>query len=86
MPRPRKIKSKKEASIPAVVDVDKVDQKKQLSHPEINQDWNNLKRELQKLIAEFPALPLRITPREYGEYYYPKQAEWLQKLKKLVGA
>ena len=86
MPKPKKIKGKKEASTPAVVDIDKVDQKKQLSHPEVNQEWNRLKKELKKLIDEFPELPLRITPREYGEYYYPKQAEWLRKLKKLVGA
>ena len=79
MPRPKRIKSKKESFVQAI-------QKEQLVHPEVNQEWNRLKEELKKLIDEFPVLPLRITPREYGEYYYPKQAEWLQKLKKLVGA
>ena len=77
MPRPKRIKSKKElASLTT----------KELPHPEVNQEWNRLKEKLKKLIDEFPELPLRITPREYGEYYYPKQAEWLRKLKKLVGA
>jgi len=79
MPRPKRIKSKKESVVQAI-------QKEQLVHPEVNQEWNRLKKELKKLIDEFPELPLRITPREYGEYYYPKQAEWLRKLKKLVGA
>ena len=79
MPRPKRIKSKKESVVQAI-------QKEQLVHPEVNQEWNRLKEELKKLIDEFPELPLRITPREYGEYYYPKQAEWLRKLKKLVGA
>ena len=79
MPRPKRIKSKKEPFAQAI-------QKEQLVHPEVNQEWNRLKEELKKLIDEFPELPLRITPREYGEYYYPKQAEWLRKLKKLVGA
>ena len=79
MPRPKIIKSKKESFAQAI-------QKEKLVHPEVNQEWNTLKEELKKLIDEFPELPLRITPREYGEYYYPKQAEWLRKLKKLVGA
>ena len=79
MPRPKRIKSKKESVAQAI-------QKEKLVHPEVNQEWNKLKEELKKLIDEFPELPLRITPREYGEYYYPKQAEWLRKLKKLVGA
>ena len=79
MPRPKRIKNKKESFAQAI-------QKERLVHPEVNQEWNRLKEELKKLIDEFPVLPLRITPREYGEYYYPKQAEWLRKLKKLVGA
>ena len=79
MPRPKRIKSKKESVAQAI-------QKEQLVHPEVNQEWNKLKQELKRLIDEFPELPLKITPREYGEYYYPKQAEWLRKLKKLVGA
>ena len=78
MPKPKRIKSKKEP-VPLTA-------KKQLPHPEVNQEWNRLKEKLKKLIDEFPELPLKITPREYGEYYYPKQAEWLRKLKKLVGA
>ena len=79
MPRPKRIKSKKESFAQAI-------HEEKLVHSEVNQEWNKLKEELKKLIDEFPELPLRITPREYGEYYYPKQAEWLRKLKKLVGA